>query len=301
MIKHFFKKIWAFLTHKWVKPFVFLIILGAVGVASFQSGSFATFNDLHQRNSFTTGEREKIAQSDITENLMSTEHGQKEYANIINAMAMKTSLKKDGQKIPESRLVDYSQYDVQSFKSKHPKATSDDFEANALTRYGSNETYEFRSTMDVARAMYAEKYYDYSSELKNRQELLKGMKSHHVDIIVTKDGKKSQKEVTNLTPYQYLNMFGEKELEQYKDIKKGDSFTIHQSNSDIKIMVKDNGSSFKASDVKNAMKKDTKFFLRKDIQQQMDQKIEKEVTKNDDLIKFNHPFDEETYKKGMSE
>lgn len=294
-IKLGLKKIWAFLTHKWVKPIILILVLLSVGIASYQAGSYKTFKDMGQRPSFTTGSDNQIVQSDVTENLMSTSHGQKEYANIVNATAMKTALEKNGVKIPDSRLKDYSQYDVQDFKRKNPKGTSADFEANALTRYGSDKTYEFRATMDVARAMYAEKHYDYSRDLNERIDQLKGMKSHTAVVSVQKDGQKSEPEKMTLTPYQYLVMVGSDYLDNYKNAKKGETFSA----GDYTISVKDNGKAFTKNDVKKAMKEDTKFFLNKDIQSKMDKRIQKDVLKNDKLIHFEHPFDKEMYRKGV--
>lgn len=298
-MKNVFKSIWSFLTNKWVKRVMILILLISIGLASYQLGSYDTFKDLNQRLSFKTKDDDQIKQSDMTEILMTTKDGQKEYVNIVNALAMKASLEKDNIKIPQSRLVDYSQYDVQDFKQKNPKGSSQDFEVDSIVKYGSDDSYKLRSIMDVSRAMYAEKHYNYSDELNHRLNLLKDMKSYKVLMSFEKNNDKSKSETMTLTPYQFLTMFGENNLDKYKNVSKNDKITIQNDDSKVNIVIKNNGSSYTDKDVKKDMKNDTKFFLQSDIQEKMDHKIEKQVLKNNDLIEFTHPFDEETYKKGL--
>lgn len=298
-MKNVFKSIWSFLTNKWVKRVMILILLISIGLASYQLGSYDTFKDLNQRLSFKAKDDDQIKQSDMTEILMTTKDGQKEYVNIVNALAMKASLEKDNIKIPQSRLVDYSQYDVQDFKQKNPKGSSQDFEVDSIVKYGSDNSYKLRSIMDVSRAMYAEKHYNYSDELSHRLNLLKDMKSYKVLMSFEKNNDKSKSETMTLTPYQFLTMFGENNLDKYKNVSKNDKITIQNDDSKVNIVIKNNGSSYTDKDVKKDMKNDTKFFLQSDIQEKMDHKIEKQVLKNNDLIEFTHPFDEETYKKGL--
>lgn len=298
-MKNVFKSIWSFLTNKWVKRVMILILLISIGLASYQLGSYDTFKDLNQRLSFKAKDDDQIKQSDMTEILMTTKDGQKEYVNIVNALAMKASLEKDNIKIPQSRLVDYSQYDVQDFKQKNPKGSSQDFEVDSIVKYGSDNSYKLRSIMDVSRAMYAEKHYNYSDELSHRLNLLKDMKSYKVLMSFEKNNDKSKSETMTLTPYQFLIMFGENNLDKYKNVSKNDKITIQNDDSKVNIVIKNNGSSYTDKDVKKDMKNDTKFFLQSDIQEKMDHKIEKQVLKNNDLIEFTHPFDEETYKKGL--
>ena len=57
-----------------------IIVLFAVGIGSYQIGSYKTFKDLNQRLSFSTSDETDIKQSDVTENLMSTKSGHKEFA-----------------------------------------------------------------------------------------------------------------------------------------------------------------------------------------------------------------------------
>ena len=152
---------------------------------------------------------------------------------------------------------------------------------------------------DRSRAMYAEKHYNYSDELNHRLNLLKDMKSYKVLMSFEKNNDKSKSETMTLTPYQFLTMFGENNLDKYKNVSKNDKITIQNDDSKVNIVIKNNGSSYTDKDVKKDMKNDTKFFLQSDIQEKMDHKIEKQVLKNNDLIEFTHPFDEETYKKGL--
>lgn len=294
-MRQVFRSIWSFLTNKWVKRIIIIIVLFAVGIGSYQIGSYKTFKDLNQRLSFSTSDETDIKQSDVTENLMSTKSGHKEFANIVNALAMKASLKKDGISISKDRLIDYGQRDVERFKMKHPKGTSTDFENSAVIRYGSDTTYRLRSTMDVARAMYAEKHYNYKSDLDKRLNQLHGLKTYNVTI---KQEGSSKDDSFELTPYHYMNLFGEDNLNKYKNVKKGDVVSVSDDNHKYDIKIKDNGKAFTDNDIKQAMKKDTMYFLQVSIQNKMDKQIQKEI-KKDKLIEFKHPFDEHAYESGM--
>ena len=44
-----------------------------------------------------------------------------------------------------------------------------------------------------------------------------------------------------LTPYHYLNLFGEDNLNKYKNVKKGDAISVSDDNHNYNIKIKDNG------------------------------------------------------------
>ena len=67
------------------------------------------------------------------------------------------------------------------------------------------------------RAMYAEKHYNYKSDLDKRLNQLHGLKSYNVTI---KQEGSSKGDSFKLTPYHYLNLFGEDNLNKYKNVKK---------------------------------------------------------------------------------
>ena len=286
-----------FKEHKWTRRILIFVVFCIVATAFYMLGSYQSYKEFQQRFSFTT-RTDFIAQSHVTENLMSREHGQKTYYQYVNAFAMKEALRRDGHKISKKDFDHYAQRDAKRFKMKHPNASRKDYENVVESRFGSQDAFKISAQMDVARFKYAKQHYDYKDDLQKVQNQLKGMKTHHVELKLA-----NNKEVKmNLSPYEFKQQFGEKHLDAYGQAKKGDVLHVKSGDKPIAVTVLDKGLSFKAKDVKKAYEHDFKVFLDKDVQAQMDRRIESRVISDDNpLIKFNHPFDQSTYKKGAKQ